>query len=57
MVAFSTAVHLRVMLLGISIGLYALVIIHIITHSFVKASAFVASGVVIGAKRRQDMRL
>jgi glucan phosphoethanolaminetransferase (alkaline phosphatase superfamily) len=56
-IAFSTAVHLCVILLCSALGLYALNLIHIITHAFVKASAFVSSGVEISKYGRQDLRL
>jgi NADH:ubiquinone oxidoreductase subunit 5 (subunit L)/multisubunit Na+/H+ antiporter MnhA subunit len=56
MIAFSTSVHLRVIFLGSTMGMARLVIFHIITHRFVKASAFVSSGVVIGARGDQDLR-
>lgn len=56
MIAFSTSVHLRVMFLGSTMGIARLVLFHIITHGFVKASAFVSSGVVIGARGDQDLR-
>lgn len=48
--------HLVVIMIAASIGMNGLVLFHIITHRFVKASAFVASGVVIGALRGQDLR-
>jgi NADH:ubiquinone oxidoreductase subunit 5 (subunit L)/multisubunit Na+/H+ antiporter MnhA subunit len=55
-IAFSTSVHLGVMFLGSTMGIAGLVLFHIITHGFVKASAFVSSGVVIGARGDQDLR-
>jgi NADH:ubiquinone oxidoreductase subunit 5 (subunit L)/multisubunit Na+/H+ antiporter MnhA subunit len=56
MIAFSTSVHLGVIFLGSTMGMAGLVLFHIITHGFVKASAFVSSGVVIGARGDQDLR-
>lgn len=44
MVALSTSVHLVVMIICRAVGLYGIVVFHIITHGFVKASAFVNSG-------------
>lgn len=44
MIALSTSVHLVVMLVAVSRGMYRLVVFHIVTHRFVKASAFVNSG-------------
>lgn len=44
------------MFLGSTMGMAGLVLFHIITHGFVKASAFVSSGVVIGARGDQDLR-
>lgn len=55
-IAFSTSVHLGVMFLSSTMGMAGLVLFHIITHGFVKASAFVSSGVVIRARGDQDLR-
>merc|ERR1712158_290153 len=43
-VALSTSVHLVVIIICRSVRLYGIVVFHIITHGFVKASAFVNSG-------------
>jgi NADH:ubiquinone oxidoreductase subunit 5 (subunit L)/multisubunit Na+/H+ antiporter MnhA subunit len=42
-VALSTSVHLVVMMICRAVRLYGVVVFHIITHGFVKASAFVNS--------------
>jgi len=42
-VALSTSVHLVVILCALGWGMYGLVVFHIVTHGFVKASAFVNS--------------
>jgi len=44
MVALSTSVHLVVIIICGAVGLYGIVVFHIVTHGFVKASAFVNSG-------------
>jgi hypothetical protein len=56
MIAFSTSVHLGIMFLASTVGITRLVLFHIITHRFVKASAFVSSRVVIAANGGQDLR-
>lgn len=43
-VALSTSVHLVVIIMCGAVGLYGVVVFHIVTHGFVKASAFVNSG-------------
>ncbi|MBP94370.1 hypothetical protein CMK18_00280 [Candidatus Poribacteria bacterium] len=55
-VALSTSVHLVVMMMCGALGLYGIVVFHIITHGFIKASAFVNSGWYIHIDRRQDLR-
>jgi len=57
MIALSTSVHLCVMFISVSVGIYRLCIMHILTHAFIKASCFVASRVIIGISRVQDIRL
>lgn len=57
MIAFSTSVHLGVIFLGSTMGIAGLVLFHIVTHGLVKASAFVSSGVVIGSRGDQDLRI
>merc|ERR1719210_907579 len=42
-IALSTSVHLVVIMLASAVGIYGLVVFHIITHRFVKATAFVNS--------------
>jgi len=56
MIALSTSVHLVVILMCGAIGLYGIVVFHIVTHRFVKASAFVNSGWYIHMDGRQDLR-
>lgn len=56
MIALSTSVHLVVMLCAVRLGIYGLVVFHIVTHGFVKASAFVNSGWYIHMDRGQDLR-
>jgi len=56
-IALSTSVHLVVMFLAVSCGLYGVCLIHILTHAFVKASCFVASGIKIGMNGNQELRL
>lgn len=56
MVALSTSVHLVVMIICGATGLYRIVVFHIVTHRFVKASAFVNSGWYIHVDGRQDLR-
>lgn len=56
MIAFSTSVHLGVMSLSIISRIYGLTLIHIVTHAFVKATAFVASGITISFRGDQDIR-
>lgn len=55
-IALSTSVHLVVMFLSVSMGLYRVCLIHILTHAFVKATCFVASGVKIGITGNQELR-
>lgn len=56
MVAFSTSVHLGVMAITMISGIFGVTLLHIITHAFVKATAFVISGVTISFVGSQDMR-
>jgi len=56
MIAFSTSVHLRVMRIAIMSGIFGLTLFHIITHAFVKATAFVTSGISISFMGNQDIR-
>jgi len=56
MIALSTSVHLVVMFLAVSTRFYGLCMIHILTHAFVKATCFVASGVKIGITGSQELR-
>lgn len=56
MIALSTSVHLVVMFLSVSIGMYGVCLMHILTHAFVKATCFVASGVKIGITGNQELR-
>lgn len=56
MIALSTSVHLVVMFLSVSIGMYGVCLMHILTHAFVKATCFVASGVKIGMTGNQELR-
>jgi NADH-ubiquinone oxidoreductase chain 5 len=55
-IALSTSVHLAVMFLSVSIRMYGVCLIHILTHAFVKATCFVASGVKIGMTGSQELR-
>lgn len=55
-IALSTSVHLVVILCAVRWGIYGLVLFHIVTHGFVKASAFVNSGWHIHINRGQDLR-
>jgi NADH:ubiquinone oxidoreductase subunit 5 (subunit L)/multisubunit Na+/H+ antiporter MnhA subunit len=57
MVALSTSVHLVVIMICRAVGLYGIVVFHIVTHGFVKASAFVNSGWYIHIDGRQDLRV
>lgn len=57
MIALSTSVHLVIIFLAVSCRLYGVCLIHILTHAFVKASCFVASGVKIGITGTQELRL
>lgn len=45
-----------VILIAVSGGMYGLVVFHIVTHGFIKASAFVNSRWYIHMVRRQDLR-
>lgn len=56
MIALSTSVHLVIMFLAVSMGIYGICLIHILTHAFVKATCFVASGVKIGMTGNQELR-
>lgn len=56
-IAFSTSVHLGVMALTMISGMFGLTLFHIVTHAFVKATAFVISGVSISFVGGQDMRI
>lgn len=56
MIALSTSVHLVVIMLASAVRIYGLVVFHIITHRFVKATAFVNSGWYIHVDGRQDLR-
>jgi len=55
-IALSTSVHLTVIFIAVSCGIYRLCLIHILTHAFVKATCFVSSGVKIGITRTQEIR-
>lgn len=55
-IALSTSVHLVIMFVSVSIGMYGVCLIHILTHAFVKATCFVASGVKIGMTGCQELR-
>lgn len=55
-IALSTSVHLVIMFISVSVGIYGICLIHILTHAFVKATCFVASGVKIGMTRNQELR-
>lgn len=57
MIAISTSVHLVVIFLSVSIRMYGVCLMHIITHAFVKATCFVASGVKIGMTGNQEVRM
>lgn len=48
--------HLVVMMCSLSWRIYGLVLFHIVTHGFVKASAFVNSGWHIHMHGGQDLR-
>jgi NADH:ubiquinone oxidoreductase subunit 5 (subunit L)/multisubunit Na+/H+ antiporter MnhA subunit len=56
-IAFSTSSNLRLMFLMSSMGLYSLVLVHILTHAFVKAGVFMESGVMIHSSGSQDLRV
>jgi len=56
MIALSTSVHLVIMFLAVSCGIYRICLIHILTHAFVKATCFVSSGVKIGMTGTQELR-
>lgn len=56
-IALSTSVHLVVIMICRAVGLYGIVVFHIITHGFVKASAFVNSRWYIHIHRGQDLRI
>lgn len=55
-IALSTSVHLAVMFLAVSVRMYGVCLIHILTHAFVKATCFVSSGVKIGMTGSQELR-
>jgi NADH-ubiquinone oxidoreductase chain 5 len=55
-IALSTSVHLSVIMSMIGLELWRLVIIHIVTHGLIKASAFVNCGHVLHECRTQDGR-
>lgn len=55
-IALSTSVHLVVMFLAVSLNIYRVCLIHILTHAFVKATCFVASRVKIGMTGNQELR-
>lgn len=57
MIAFSTSVHLGIISIALVSGIYGVIMFHVITHAFVKATAFVASGVSISVRRDQDIRV
>jgi NADH:ubiquinone oxidoreductase subunit 5 (subunit L)/multisubunit Na+/H+ antiporter MnhA subunit len=50
-------VHLVVILMAVAGGIYGLVVFHVVTHGFVKASAFVNSGWYIHIVGGQDLRI
>lgn len=56
-IAFSTSVHLGVIAVTIISGIFGLTLFHIITHAFVKATAFVTSRVSISFMGGQDIRV
>jgi len=56
MIALSTSVHLVIIFLAVSCGIYRVCLIHILTHAFVKATCFVSSGVKIGITGTQELR-
>lgn len=56
MIALSTSVHLVVIFIAVSVGIYGVCLMHILTHAFVKATCFVASGVKIGIAGNQELR-
>jgi len=57
-VAFSTSSHLRVIVIGVRLGIPRLVICHILFHGWRKRMIFVCSGVLIHhLNNNQDLRL
>jgi NADH:ubiquinone oxidoreductase subunit 5 (subunit L)/multisubunit Na+/H+ antiporter MnhA subunit len=56
-IAFSTSSNLGLIFLMSSMRLYSLVLIHIITHAFVKAGVFIESRVIIHSSGSQDLRV
>lgn len=57
MIALSTSVHLSVMICILGLRIWGLVIIHIVTHGLIKASAFVNCRHVLHEYRSQDRRM
>jgi NADH:ubiquinone oxidoreductase subunit 5 (subunit L)/multisubunit Na+/H+ antiporter MnhA subunit len=55
-IALSTSVHLVIIFLAVSCGLYGVCLMHILTHAFVKASCFIASRVKIRITGTQELR-
>merc|ERR1711976_749502 len=54
-IAFSTAVNLALMAQFISLQLWGMVVVHIMTHAFIKASVFIWSGGIIHSIGLQDI--
>ena len=54
--AFSTVAQMGFMMLECGLGAFHLALLHIVAHSFYKAHAFLSSGSVVIAGRRQDHR-
>ena len=56
MIAYSTCSQLGYMMVGHSLGHYALAVSHLMTHACFKAALFLCAGAVIHASEDQDMR-
>lgn len=56
-IAMSTSIHLSVMMIIRRIGAWRLILIHVVVHGLVKASAFVVSGWCIHENGSQDIRV
>jgi NADH:ubiquinone oxidoreductase subunit 5 (subunit L)/multisubunit Na+/H+ antiporter MnhA subunit len=55
-IAYSTSSNLAIIFLMSSLGLFSLVVVHILTHAFIKAGVFIESRSLIHSSGTQDRR-